>query len=378
MARAMDFLDDCALLDTQIASPQEGAYVNFVPPFAGSASGTELERVEVQAIRAADGAGWTGSAWGAPTWLTASGIFTWTYSLPASSVFTEGVYLLRARAVGPAPDASPAEVSFFYDVTPPLTPTLRSPLDRQTLSLATAVLVWDPPADEGAPLRYELELDGDRYQTEETFYAVEVTPGEHTWRVRAVDAAGNVGPWSPTATFIFEEIVTRTAVYLPLVGRNILSAPATCELVLESDFETVDAWEYNALAQRVNDVVYAGDWAARVGIPLGEPGMAAYSSVAHRVTLPANAAAITLDYMAYPVNEASDADDVHYVSLLDAAGTVHTLSTATSDARAWEARSLDLTAFAGQEIKLYLGVKNDGDDDTAALYLDEVRVRVCR
>jgi hypothetical protein len=176
----------------------------------------------------------------------------------------------------------------------------------------------------------------------------------------------------------FEAPVSRSTVYLPLVARDVLSAPLTCELALDSGFETVDTWEYNALAQRVNDVVYAGDWAVRVGIPLGEPGVAAYSSVAHRVTLPSDAAAITLGYMAYPVNEASDADDVHYVSLLDAEGTVHTLSTATSDARAWQARSLDLTAFAGQEVKIYLGVKNDGDDDTAALYLDEVRVQVCK
>ncbi len=378
MARVMDFLDDCALLDTQIASPQDGAYVNVVPPFAGSASGAELERVEVQVVRAIDGAGWNGAAWGAPTWLTATGAFTWSYALPSPALFTEGAYLLRARAVGAQPDPSPAEVSFFYDVTAPLTPTLRAPLDRQTLSLATAILVWESLADEGAPLRYELELDGDRYQTEDTFYAVDVTPGEHRWRVRAVDAAGNVGPWSPTATFTFESQVSRTSVYLPLVGRNILSAPATCEVVLDSGFETANTWEYNALAQRVNDVVYAGDWAARVGIPLGEPGAAAYSSIAHRVALPADAAAITLDYMAYPVNEASDADDIHYVSLLDAAGSVHTLSTATSDVRTWEACALDLTAFAGQEVKLYLGVKNDGDDDTAALYVDEVRVQVCR
>ncbi len=378
MARVMDFLDDCALLDTQIASPREGAYVNAVPPFEGSASGAELERVEVQVIRAADGAGWTGSAWGAPAWLTATGVFTWSYALPSPAYFTEGAYLLRARAIGPEADPSPAEVSFFYDVVPPLSPTLRAPLDRQTLSLATAILVWDAPMDDGAPLRYELELDGDRYQTEDTFYAVEVTPGEHTWRVRAVDAAGNIGPWSRTAIFTFEAPVARAAIYLPLVGRNVFSAPMTCALVLDAGFEAVDTWEYNALAQRVNDVVYAGDWAARVGIPPGDPGAAAYSSVAHRVTLPADAAAITLDYMAYPINEASDTGDMHYVSLLDAAGTVHMLSTATSDARVWEVRSLDLTAFAGQEVKLYLGVKNDGDDDTAALYVDEVWVQVCK
>jgi bacillopeptidase F (M6 metalloprotease family) len=49
----------------------------------------------------------------------------------------------------------------------------------------------------------------------------------------------------------------------------------------------------------------------------------------------------------------------------------------TSNAQTWEARELDLSAYAGQEVTLFFGVKNDGDEEGAALYLDDLFVEAC-
>jgi len=37
----------------------------------------------------------------------------------------------------------------------------------------------------------------------------------------------------------------------------------------------------------------------------------------------------------------------------------------------------DLTPYKGQVVTLYIGVKNDGDDDTAAMYVDDVSLVAC-
>jgi hypothetical protein len=42
--------------------------------------------------------------------------------------------------------------------------------------------------------------------------------GGHHWRVRAVDAAGNLGPWSDTLEFYIGG-----SIYLPLVLHRFLS-----------------------------------------------------------------------------------------------------------------------------------------------------------
>jgi hypothetical protein len=159
------------------------------------------------------------------------------------------------------------------------------------------------------------------------------------------------------------------------------AAPQLCELVTGADFETESSWTFNDLAQRVQppEPVHGGVWAARSGLLPGEPGGGAvtYSSIANQISLPDGWQSVTLTYWVYPIAEDVDGDDMHYVGLRDAGEVWHTLATATTDARVWEYRTLDLTPYAGQTVTLYFGVKNDGDDDTAAWYIDDVLVTVC-
>ncbi len=368
MAAVLDFMDECAQPpDTLIMTPRAGSAYSVTPEFSGTALGPGITQVEVQ-VQRADGAFWNGAAWGAAAWLTATGRSAWTYPLPA---LTDAVYTLTARAIAPQPELAAAAAAFIYDTLPPLSPTQLSP--QGALFRLVSYLRWTPPPDAGSSLTYQVDLGGQLYATTLPQLAIALGLGEHHWRVRAIDAAGNVGPWSEWAVLMIE--AEGHAVYLPLVLHAYAALPPPCERLLDSGFEAAEGWGYNALAVRAGEIVHSGNYAARVGIPPGAPGQTLFSSISQTVWLPADAT-LTLRFWAYPIAEEL-VDDYHYVTLWDAQGGVHTLSRQTGDARAWELRAIDLSSYAGQRVQLFIGARNDGDEDTAALYVDDVQVESC-
>ncbi|MBN1179877.1 MAG: fibronectin type III domain-containing protein [Anaerolineae bacterium] len=198
--------------------------------------------------------------------------------------------------------------------------------------------------------------------------------GEYTVQARARDAEGYVDP-TPAAVS-FRVLLRAERAFLPLV----LAAPhVTCQdVVADGGFEEGNAWTLNYLAAYDVAQVYAGARSARVGIPPGEPGggALAYSSVRQQISLPAGSRA-TLRMWLYPSGEGGDTDDTHYVVFYDQVGGYHVLSTWQSDTRTWEQHTFDLSPYLGQTITLYIGTKNDGDDDTSSLYIDNVTLEVC-
>ncbi|MGC9399159.1 MAG: N-acetylmuramoyl-L-alanine amidase [Anaerolineae bacterium] len=375
MTRALDFLDECVTppveaVETGITAPGDGSSVNAVPPFEGWATGEGLQRVEVQVTDALSQT-WDGGDWGtAATWLTATGTLTWHYTLP---VLDDGSYTLRARAVASQTDMTPARIGFTLDRVVPTAPTPLTPTGGITLTTPAATLQWSPPPDDGAPLSYEVALDNVTRTVHSTMTTIAVGSGTHVWRVRAVDAAANVGPWSEEARFN----VKRVHLFLPLILRNHTPtnpAPADCEVWLSEEFEGETDWTFNALAERVDTPVHGGEKAVRVGLPPGTPGdgETRYASISRALELPTDAASITLTYWAYPIAEDNDPDDFHYVGPQDA------LIIDRDDARVWARRTLDLSSYAGTRVLFFFGTKNDGDGSSAALVVDDITIEVCR
>ena len=228
MTRALDDLSACLMPDTTIAIPQASGAYSVTPAFTGSAYAWGLTGVSVQVQRADPGdvgAFWTGADWGTAMWLTATGTSPWSYLLP--TLIDEGLYTVTARAESMREgsvwlDPTPAVATFTYDVTPPLTPTLITPTG--TLFLRTPLLVfqWTAPEDTGSPLSYQLEVVAQAdaavrvYNVSTTMYTATLPTNVYTWRVRAIDAAGNAGPWSNTAVFAVEV----EQVFLPAVMRR--------------------------------------------------------------------------------------------------------------------------------------------------------------
>ncbi|MDY0018891.1 MAG: hypothetical protein RBT47_02710, partial [Anaerolineae bacterium] len=384
MAKALDFLGECAVSapETGVTTPVDGHYYNAVPQLAGWASGAAVSAVQVQVRRDADGLFWTGTQWdGAASWLDAAGTTAWSYTLPALG---NGAYTVGARAaVSGTVDATPAQVTFTLDMLAPLAPTLITPTGGITLTGSSVYFEWEAPVDEGSPLTYNLVVDAITRTVAGPDYRIVLGVGEHCWRVQAVDAAGNAGPWAEEACFFTEG---GPAVYMPLALVSYTSEPGPeplCSLILEDGFEDAEGWNYSSApgsyAERVAAPVYLGGWAALVGVPSeeGGGGSVTYASISRALALPADSSQITLRFWGYGVSEAGDSGDLHYVGLRDAEAAWHSLSTQTTDAWDWEEHTFDLTAYAGQTVTLYVGAKNDGDDDTAALYVDAVQVEVC-
>ena len=212
MAAALGFLDGCRV-ETHIEVPVEGSGYAEVPLFRGTTSGSGVSRVELQLVRATDGASWTGSLWrSATTWVPASGTTVWTYVPPA---LPEGAYTLYARSVGDVVDEVPAAVTFWIDATPPLVPTVVTPTAGVLITGPRVSLQWLAPIDAGSPLTFEVDVDGWLRSFDASPAVVSVRRGEHRWRVRAVDLAGNTSGWS--AYHSFE--VSVEEVFLPLVLR---------------------------------------------------------------------------------------------------------------------------------------------------------------
>ena len=173
--------------------------------------------------------------------------------------------------------------------------------------------------------------------------------------------------------------VNRHRVWLPLVMRTSGEQPGLCtDVIINGGFESDGGWALNQLAIYNTDEVHSGARSARVGIlPDGlGGGDSINSSVMQVVTLTVGSNA-TLWLWVYPIGEGGDLGDYHYVGLRDQSDVYHALEHWRSDTQTWEQQQHDLSAYAGQVVRLYIGTRNDGDDDTAALYVDDITLEVC-
>ncbi len=377
MARALDFLDECpaATASVSILSPAPGSAQNSPPPFTGTATATAgtVARVEVQ-IRREDQY-WSGSGWvSEPLWLTATGTLAWAYDL-APVLDADGDYHLQARAVAagwPAAEDPPAAQTFFtYDTRPPAPATLITPTGGVVLrALSGPTLRWiPPPPDSGTPLAAVVALDGEilTTTTASVYTLTAVAEGPHTWGVQMVDGAGNRSPWV-TDTFFF---VAPYRLFLPLVLRD--AGDSSPSGLLNGGFERDEGWTLNALAVYDSSLARSGARSIRLGIPPGEPGRYVYSSVSQTFVVP-DGPAVSLSLWVY-LRAEGDRDDLFYVGLYDGSGQYRLLDSwrpGDLPEGIWVERRADLSPYVGQRITLYIGVKNDGDDLTAAMNVDDV------
>ena len=160
-------------------------------------------------------------------------------------------------------------------------------------------------------------------------------------------------------------------VYLPAALRRHGSGPACSELIANGDFEVNDAWILLNGADYTSEQVYGGASSMRVA---GAP--AYYASASQYVTLPAGQTA-TLRYWLRPTCAGCDLQDKQYVWLLDADEEPHfLLPDGRHDSQTWEQHEHDLSAFAGQTVRLFFSIYRDGDGETNVVYVDDVSLCV--
>ena len=160
-------------------------------------------------------------------------------------------------------------------------------------------------------------------------------------------------------------------------GLRVQATVADAELVVNGDMERDMGWVFPVTAAQggySTDEYVSPVRSARLGI-LSERNVYAYSSMYQHITAPALSAgdSLVLSWKAYLLSQPLDANDLQYVQIRDQAGALHTIwQDRRHEAPHWLACSFDVSAYGGQDLRLYFGVKNDGVGGVTAMYVDDV------
>jgi hypothetical protein len=199
----------------------------------------------------------------------------------------------------------------------------------------------------------------------------------YTWQVLATDAHGasTLGP-------IWE----------------LHTAPAGCvDVVANGGFEDDSDWVLPSTAYPARystAQVRNGSRSMQVGIIDPAQDKLSYSSAQQVIAIPSDAESASLRFWLYTQSYEPEAgtstvpvlgplstlaEDAQYVFVYDSDGNIlrRRYWQPPLDDRAWTEYSIDLSAFAGQTVKLYFGVYNDGDGAPTGMYVDEVTLVAC-
>ena len=271
---------------------------------------------------------------------------------------------------------------------PPHEPTDPWPADGAVDQLPPLILTWTGRDPDGDAVTYDVYLNaGDAApQTRvcDDVASPACDPGtllydtQYSWQVVASDqhGASTSGPvWS------------------------LSTAAAGCvEVVANGGFELDSAWEIPGTAYPARYSTAQARYGSRsmqVGIVETAEDEYSYSSTQQSISIPAGAGSALLRFWLYTVSDEPEiraslpvpsfapqamlADDAQYVLLFNDSGTlIKTLWSRRLDDRVWvQYGSFDLSAYAGQTVRLYFGVFNDEDGAATGMYVDEVTLVVC-
>ena len=390
MTRILNYLGVCLPpeVDTTIQSPSDNALLKAVPDFNGAAS-INAAHVQVSIKHVSDQTFYNGTSFvsGPEVWLSANGTTAWSYTLP---VLGDGAYALRARAItsDPITDTTPAAITFTLDTIAPAVPMIITPTGGISIVAVNPAFVW---TGETIPSgHWDIDIDGTQHQvsdpsttpgTTTITTSWPITIGDHQWRVRATDGAGNQSSWSTVAAFTTSAL----KVYLPLIGLNFKDETppivGTCsDIVVNGGFETGDftGWSRlstNPLATIVTDTVRTGQFAGRVGKIDASSTVSGFSSMQQNFTIPANALTATVSFERYRYS--SDLNDLQYVAVMSGTAVADYLVYEHVDDPQWHNAQFDLLPYAGQTIGLRFSVWNKTSAGVTGMIVDDVKLNVC-
>jgi len=178
---------------------------------------------------------------------------------------------------------------------------------------------------------------------------------------------------TPTGTATLEPSPTSTSTPVPTNCRSLL---------LNGGFESDEGWsteEGGQPATYSTTLVHSGQRAIQIGIlpEAPAPSSEVYSSSRQAFEIPAWATTTSIRLWYYPISE-DTAHGRQYVLLLDANKEyLQTILTIAANEASWQHLEYELTGHAGETLWIHLGVYNDGNEATSALYVDDVEVEAC-
>ncbi len=126
-----------------------------------------------------------------------------------SKTLTEGEYLWRVRGQNSSSISPFTERRLTIDLTPPNAPTLTSPADGATVTMPV-VLNWIPDLDSERDTLYVYKDSLATISvlkaamTNSQFSFNDSSANKYFWRLRTVDKAGNIGPYSSLRKFLVQ------------------------------------------------------------------------------------------------------------------------------------------------------------------------------
>ena len=160
--------------------------------------------------------------------------------------------------------------------------------------------------------------------------------------------------------------------------------PGCVDLVTNGGFEAIgpgwNAVASNRPAEYSNAQTFDGSGLSmQLGI-VNLPNAVSESGVDQVITLPIDASSIVLSFHYYPLYDPNPGEgDEQFVDIYNAFTNQfvgRALGVLRND-RSWVLRQYDLTAQAGQQVRLHFAVKNDGAGGRTAMYLDNVSILAC-
>jgi PKD repeat protein len=183
-----------------------------------------------------------------------------------------------------------------------------------------------------------------------------------------------------------EPTVPRINIWVPLVYKSYPTPTPTptqtprapMQLIINSSFETNEAWQMPPTAYPADystERAHTGLRSMRLGITSGD-NVYSYSSCQQPVAIPAGLEQADLSFYYFPMMDAPGGDWL-YFCVLDANTDVslqcHTWGVVNGS---WQQHTFSLLSYAGLQVKVHFGVRNDGTGGLSSVYLDDVELWV--
>ena len=190
--------------------------------------------------------------------------------------------------------------------------------------------------------------------------------------------------WTPTLmpspTRTQTPTVTTTPLPTPTTTVTPSPTPGCSDLIANGGFETTEVWQISSSAYPAAYTTaraHSGQRSMRLGIESGN-NVRSYSTVAQRITIPADASDIRLSCWYY--SQSTDTNgDFGYISVYHDSlnAELQRLRTIRENSQTWTHCEYVLNAFRGMTVRVLFGTYNDGQNGLTAMYVDDVAVPVC-
>jgi hypothetical protein len=219
----------------------------------------------------------------------------------------------------------------------------------------------------GSPQTVLLSASGLPSGTTASFAPASVTAGGASTLTLAVGAGTLPGTYTVTVTGAGAGVSHATTISL-----TVTAVPAG---VLNGGFETGDlsGWTTSGvLAPVIASTARTGGYSARIGSPTAFRGN---STLTQSIVVPAGSSLLLTLWFQPHCADTITFDQIQAQLRSSAGATLATILNVCSNSGAWTSASIDLSAYAGQTVVLWLNVHDDGyPADPTYAYVDDVAV----